>query len=396
MKTKLFMLICLMLSVTTMVAQECFTPTYNRGKELYSNGDYKRALTAFRAAVNCPDKPATNDLASWIKKTEQKIEVPVRQSDENRVYKQSEVDKLPLFPGGENVLNAFIKGEMQYPEVAKANRQEGSVVVKVTIDKTGKLANFKISETRYPILASEALRIVKQMPDWKPAEKRGKKVVVEYAIPIEFKLEKEKEVAVSEINPEGNGQTEEMPEQDIPVVASVHKTNNGKKETVVKSTAKDEFSFTPLKEFKRHQLSLDLGIGMLATSDDYGSWNSFSAAITAQYQYNLSKIVGLNLSAKILSDFSETSAYGAFAGIQLTTPNIGKKVSLYVLPKIGFVAYEDWGESGLTYEIGVGVNLSKRLYVGYSYMNTSVDANYGDYMYLFGFSNHSFLFGVRF
>lgn len=395
MKTKLFMLICFMLSVTTIAAQECFTPTYNRGKELYSNGQYKKALAVFKAAVNCPDKPSANDLASWIKKTEQKIEVSARQPNENKVYKESEVDKLPQFPGGQHVQNAFIKGEMQYPEIAKTNGQEGTVIVKVTIDKTGKLDNPKISDPRYPILANEALRIVKRMPDWTPAEKNRKKVAVEYEIPIEFRLEKEDKTAISEITPEGNAQIKGVSKQDASSVAAVHKTNNEKKKTVVKPTSRDELSFITSKEFKRHQFSLDLGVGMLTVSDDYGDWEAFSAVITAQYQYNLSKIVGLNLSAKILSDFSETSAYGIFAGIQLTTPNIGKKMSLYIAPKIGYVDYEDWGQSGLTYEIGAGVNLSKRLYVGYSYMNTSVDAN-NDNMYLSGFSNHSIFLGVHF
>lgn len=395
MKTKLFMMICLMLFVTTITAQECFTPTYNRGKELYSNGQYKKALAAFKAAVNCPDRPATNDLASWIKKTEQKIEVLTRQPDENKVYKQSEVDRIPLFPGGENVLNAFIKGKMQYPEIAKTNGQEGTVIVKVIIDKAGKHGNPKIAEARYPILANEALRIVKQMPDWTPAEKNRKKVAVEYTIPIEFKLEKEEKIAISEIVPQGNAQIKETPKPNTYADAAVSTTNN-KRDTTTRSTLPKERSFNISGKPKKHQFSLDLGVGMLETSDDYGSWNQFSAVITAQYQYNLSKIVGVNLSAKFLSDFAETSAYGAFVGVRFTVPIISKKsTSWYITPKIGFVSYEDWGESGLTYEIETGVNLSKRLYVGISYMNTPIDGDYEN-LYLSGFSNISIHVGVRF
>jgi protein TonB len=38
-------------------------------------------------------------------------------------------------------------------------------------------------------LDAEAIRVVSQMPDWKPGMQRGKAVSVEYTIPIEFKLQ---------------------------------------------------------------------------------------------------------------------------------------------------------------------------------------------------------------
>ncbi|MBQ6161496.1 MAG: energy transducer TonB [Prevotella sp.] len=40
-----------------------------------------------------------------------------------------------------------------------------------------------------PQLSAEALRIVRNMPKWKPATKDGKAVVCEYNLPVNFKLQ---------------------------------------------------------------------------------------------------------------------------------------------------------------------------------------------------------------
>ena len=38
------------------------------------------------------------------------------------------------------------------------------------------------------MLSAEAVRVVKAMPKWKPGRQRGKKVRVQYNLPINFKL----------------------------------------------------------------------------------------------------------------------------------------------------------------------------------------------------------------
>jgi TonB family protein len=92
--------------------------------------------------------------------------------------------KLPEFPGGSAALTDFILKNVQYPESAKKAGKQGQVSVSFTIDKTGKVKDATIESSICPELDKEALRVVKQMPAWKP----GQPSDVKMTLPINFKL----------------------------------------------------------------------------------------------------------------------------------------------------------------------------------------------------------------
>ena len=61
----LFMLFCVAAPV---LAQDCYNYTRTRAISYYEKGEYRIAREHFRAAKDCPDKPADNDLDAWIGK----------------------------------------------------------------------------------------------------------------------------------------------------------------------------------------------------------------------------------------------------------------------------------------------------------------------------------------
>lgn len=67
MRRILLLLFALFLGLTTF-SQDCYNSTRSRGISLYNQGKLAEAKKLFEAADDCPDKPADNDLASWIKK----------------------------------------------------------------------------------------------------------------------------------------------------------------------------------------------------------------------------------------------------------------------------------------------------------------------------------------
>jgi TonB family protein len=95
---------------------------------------------------------------------------------------------MPEFPGGETALKKFIEHSMKYPEIAKENGIQGTVYVKFTIDKTGKVVHPEIVKEVDPSLDKEALRVANTLPKWKPGKQRGKAVNVVYTIPVNFEL----------------------------------------------------------------------------------------------------------------------------------------------------------------------------------------------------------------
>lgn len=116
-------------------------------------------------------------------------------------------DEMPLFPGcdaadaavedkrkcsDQNLLQ-FIYNYIQYPDSARAQGIEGSVVVQFVVEKDGKITNGKVLKDIGGGCGEEALRVVDLMNkidrSWSPGKKNGQPVRVSFNLPIKFKLE---------------------------------------------------------------------------------------------------------------------------------------------------------------------------------------------------------------
>ena len=104
--------------------------------------------------------------------------------------KNTNIDELPSFPGGDAKLREWIKKNMKYPSYAKKNGIEGQVLVVFIVEKDGSISNAEVSWGVDPSLDQEALRIVNKMPKWKPGRQNGVAMRVKYRLPITFMLKK--------------------------------------------------------------------------------------------------------------------------------------------------------------------------------------------------------------
>ena len=123
------------------------------------------------------------------------------------------LDHAPQYPGGIPELIKFLSNNIQYPVEAEHYGVEGRVMVNFVVDKDGTVSDMKVAKTelknrlsdkkfkkysdidKYAMrekgegqLKEEALRVVRKMPNWEPALRRGEKVRVKYSLPITFKL----------------------------------------------------------------------------------------------------------------------------------------------------------------------------------------------------------------
>lgn len=90
----------------------------------------------------------------------------------------------PSFPGGEEACNKYITENIKYPQSAKDNGIEGIVNVSFTVMTDGSIGSIKIVNMIDPDLEQEAIRLVKSMPKWTPAEKP-----TTVTLPIKFTLD---------------------------------------------------------------------------------------------------------------------------------------------------------------------------------------------------------------
>ncbi|MCK7535956.1 MAG: energy transducer TonB [Marinilabiliales bacterium] len=96
------------------------------------------------------------------------------------------VEEMPQFPGGEEAMIYWITRNVKYPEKAAEEKVYGVVQVSFVVTRTGKVSDVKIKKGVHPLLDAEAVRVVGEMPDWKPGSQKGKAVDVGYVIPVSF------------------------------------------------------------------------------------------------------------------------------------------------------------------------------------------------------------------
>lgn len=94
----------------------------------------------------------------------------------------------PTYPGGEEALNTYLTENMKYPQMAIDNGIEGTVEVSFTVKSDGSIGAIKIVRMVDPDLEQEAIRLVKGMPAWTPADKDGNPVDAPATVKIVFTL----------------------------------------------------------------------------------------------------------------------------------------------------------------------------------------------------------------
>lgn len=106
--------------------------------------------------------------------------------EDTTIYNNVEV--MPSYPGDMTECYMFVARHMHYPEEAAEKGIAGRVLIRFVVEKDGRLTNFEVIETPDPLLSDEALRVLKQMPQWIPAKNKGKDVRCRYSMPIQFRL----------------------------------------------------------------------------------------------------------------------------------------------------------------------------------------------------------------
>ena len=99
------------------------------------------------------------------------------------------VEEMPEYPGGLNKLTDYLTKNIKYPQMARESGIQGRVFVNFVVEPDGSVSNINVMRSLGGGCDEEAVRVVKNMPKWKPGRQRGKAVRVSYILPIMFKLQ---------------------------------------------------------------------------------------------------------------------------------------------------------------------------------------------------------------
>ena len=101
------------------------------------------------------------------------------------------IEDQAYFIGGEEAMFQFLKEHIKYPAKAKEDSISGCVFVSFVVEKDGSLSDIRVIRGVHPLLDSEAVRVVREMPKWEPGKYTNteKPVRQRFVLPIYFKLD---------------------------------------------------------------------------------------------------------------------------------------------------------------------------------------------------------------
>ncbi|WP_183575457.1 TonB family protein [Mucilaginibacter sp. X5P1] len=97
-------------------------------------------------------------------------------------------DVEPTYKGGLKAFYNYLGRNIHYPDYEKSHNIQGKVLVLFVVEKDGSLTDIKILEHVSENLDAEALRAIKESPNWIPGTRYGRPVRVQYTVPIGFTL----------------------------------------------------------------------------------------------------------------------------------------------------------------------------------------------------------------
>lgn len=103
-------------------------------------------------------------------------------------FKLEPQEQMPTFIGGKDALMSWIEENVTYPLMADVNGVEGKVLVAFDVNADGTIGNVRIEESANPLLDTEVVSKLQEMPRWIPAFQNGRAVKVKYTLPISFTL----------------------------------------------------------------------------------------------------------------------------------------------------------------------------------------------------------------
>jgi protein TonB len=149
-----------------------------------------------------PQLATNEDLLNAIHSTDLHIDLsavtlisPVDKTDDaidnqNNTFFPTDVTEQAMFRGGTvDDFRKWLGEHIIYPDMAASSAISGTVFLRFTIDKEGKLCDIRVDRGIHPLIDQAAVEALQSSPKWRAARINGHPVRVCYTIPIKFSLQ---------------------------------------------------------------------------------------------------------------------------------------------------------------------------------------------------------------
>jgi TonB family protein len=110
-------------------------------------------------------------------------------------YVVLESETMPVYPGGGlEKLVEYLSENLIYPKEAISKKIQGNVICRFKVNNDGSITNIEVVRSIDPLLDTEAIRVIKTLPKFKPGTQNNKPVSVYITLPIKFIIQKDNNV----------------------------------------------------------------------------------------------------------------------------------------------------------------------------------------------------------
>src|SRR5882757_2236351 len=190
--------VCLITGISVFGMIACNNDDYRTSDNKNSSDSITNSgvSSANNAAVDTANAAASKTAKAVHRKGKTSVMMPMANKekmmmDKEGVYNNAEV--MPEFPGGQDALANYVNNHVEYPQQAIDDNITGTVKVSFVIDEKGKVTGAQLMNGNSGKIGKgldeEALRVVNDMPAWKPGKVKGKTVKTRLELPITFQFE---------------------------------------------------------------------------------------------------------------------------------------------------------------------------------------------------------------
>jgi len=112
------------------------------------------------------------------------------------------IEEMPVPEGGNDAFKSWINDNNRYKQISDTDTENDKVYAQFTVDTTGSLTDIVVVRGYAPMYDKEAVRLISSCPiKWIPAKHEGKKVAVQFTMPISYTEKTSKSIkAIEERN----------------------------------------------------------------------------------------------------------------------------------------------------------------------------------------------------
>ncbi|RWY55493.1 energy transducer TonB [Mucilaginibacter gilvus] len=102
------------------------------------------------------------------------------------------IEQAPQYPGGSKAFGDYISRNLKYPDVARLIGIDGRLMMTFIVERDGRISSATPVNCIGAGCEAEAVKVLQDSKPWMPGIQNSRPVRVQYAIPINFSVEKGK------------------------------------------------------------------------------------------------------------------------------------------------------------------------------------------------------------